>query len=232
VYIILAIFGVAGLVAVNAVASHFRKDARALRAFRKMPQRFVTEFSERESAKLVGKVSYVGEPLRSPLTGRECAAYSIVIQSCFEESPEGIRRWSTVIRESSGQEFSIDDGTGHAIVDPTHAEFGLVTTSVTESGGSNAPTESEARFLAKHQRSGGGFHKIRYMEGILRAGDTVAVLARGTTEPDPEGASRQAGYREAPPMRVRMSGSPKSPLVLSTNVCDWQPRALPEKSAR
>lgn len=231
-YVVLAIFGVAGLVALNAVASHFRKDARALRAFRKMPQRFVTEFSERESAKLVGKVSYIGEPLRSPLTGRECAAYSIVIQSGFEETPDGIRSWSTIIRESSGQEFSIDDGTGHAIIDPTHAKFGLVTTSVTESGGSNAATESEARYLAKHQRSALPSDRIRYMEGILQAGDMVAVLARGTTEPDPGGASRQAGYREAPPMRVRMSGSKKSPLVLSTNVCDWQPRSLPEKNSR
>ncbi len=80
------------------------------------------------------------------------------------------------------------------------------------------PTQAEEAFLARHGKLGTGWFlnkTLRYKEGILEAGEGVAVLGRGTLEPDPDGVARAAGYRSGPPMRLQMRGTLQEPLRIS-----------------
>ncbi len=212
------------LVGVGAFAfySYYNSEsARTKRALRKTPRRTIADFSEREAGKVVGTLSYLGEPLRSPLTGRTCAYYEILVEKYHSGSGNTSGSWHTMIKESQGQDFSLEDQSGYAIVNPVGASLAITIDSHTRSGTFDDPTDLERNFLNSHGRDGKAWvfnKKIRYKEGILEAGESVAVLGRGTKEPDPSGVQKQAGYREAPPMRLRFGSSSKRPLMISDDV--------------
>jgi hypothetical protein len=56
---------------------------------------------------------------------------------------------------------------------------------------------------------------LRYREGALEVGETVAVSGFGVREPDPDGAAREMGYRDRPPTRLRLASAPHAPLLIS-----------------
>lgn len=63
-----------------------------------------------------------------------------------------------------------------------------------------------------------GWHlgkRVRFTERILAVGDRVAVIGHAIREPDPDGASRATGYRDALPTRVRLQASPGRPLIVT-----------------
>ena len=65
----------------------------------------------------------------------------------------------------------------------------------------------------------GAFNKnMHFREDILLTGDPIAVLGRGTNEADPGAVDQFAGYREGPPVCLRMRGSNKVPLVICDDV--------------
>jgi hypothetical protein len=177
----------------------------------------IANVSEREPAKIVGNLSYLSEPLISPLTGRSCAYYEINVEQ-YRSGSNNNGHWYSIIRESQGQDFMLEDGTGHAIINPIGAQMVLTIDSHTKSGSFDDPTDLERNYLISHGREGKGWvfnKKIRYREGILEANESVAVLGRGVREPDPNGVDQAGGYRSAPPMRLRMRGSQKLPLLIS-----------------
>ncbi len=195
------------------------ESARTKRALRDTPRRTIGDFSEREPGKVVGTLSYLGEPLRSPLTGRTCAYYEIHVEEYRSSGKSGT--WYTMIKESQGQDFSLEDQSGYAIVNPVGASLAITVDSHTRSGSFDDPTDLERSFLNAHGRDGKAWvfnKKVRYKEGVLEAGESVAVLGRGTKEPDPSGVHKQAGYRDAPPMRLRLGRSAKLPLMISDDV--------------
>lgn len=57
---------------------------------------------------------------------------------------------------------------------------------------------------------------LRYKEAMIEVNETVAVLGQGIREPDPEMALAQ-DYRTGPPTRLRLTSSPRFPLVISDN---------------
>jgi hypothetical protein len=185
----------------------------------------IENFSERNPAKIVGSLVYIGEPLSSPLTGRTCAYYEILVEE-YHSGTDDDGYWETMIQESQGQDFVIEDDTGTAIVNPIGAQVALTVDSRTKSGTFDAPTEQERNYLNSHGQEGEGwwgFNKsLRYREGILEAGEAVAVLGRGVKEPDPDGVEQARGYRSAPPMRLRMRGSQKGPLLISDDTSTVQ----------
>ena len=200
----------------------YSESARTKRALRKTPRRTIADFSEREPGKVVGTLSYLGEPLRSPLTGRTCAYYEIHVEEYRSGSgSNSAGAWHTMIKEDRGQDFSLKDQSGYAIVNPVGASLAITIDSHTRSGTFDDPTDLERSFLNSHGRDGKAWvfnKKLRYKEGILEAGESVAVLGRGTKEPDPSGVHQQTGYREASPMRLRLGRSAKLPLMISDDV--------------
>ena len=197
-------------------ARFFPESPRAKQRLRRAPRRMIDAFKEGEAAKIVGTLSYLGEPLRTPLTGRACACYEILVEEY--SAMGGTGSWEVVIREFKGQAFMLRDETGLAIVSPEGAELVITLDSQTKSGTFYEPTVRETNFLKSHGRKGKGwvFNKtLRYREGILEEGESVAVLGQGVNEPDPDGADQVSGYRQGPPMRLRLGGSKKRPLVIS-----------------
>jgi len=203
--------------AIIGLASHFLVEPpRARQLLRRAPRRMIDAFKEGEAAKIVGTLSYLGEPLRTPLTGRPCACYEILVEEY--SATGGMGSWEVVIREFKGQDFMLRDETGLAIVSPEGAELEITLDSQTKSGTFHEPTVRETNFLKSHGRKGKGwlFNKtLRYREGVLEAGEFVAVLGQGVNEPDPDGADQVSGYRQGPPMRLRLGGSKKTPLMIS-----------------
>ena len=195
---------------------YFAKGAREKRTLAKVPNSELANVSEHEAAKVVGMLAYIGEPLISPLTGRSCAYFDIRVEQYV--SFNGQTDWTTIIHESKGQNFILEDGTDHVIVDPTGAKVGITVDSHTESKTFDDPTDRERSYLASQEKDGESWNldkTTRYREGILEAGELVAVLGRGVREPDPEGVAKADGFRATPPMRLRMRGSQNVPLVIS-----------------
>jgi hypothetical protein len=197
---VIALFGMSG-------------NTSIARAIRKAPRRTIAEFPEATPARLVGKVM-PGEHLNAPLTGRACVFYEAIV----EERPRNRGMWRTIIHETRGTPFTVDDGTGTALVDPAGARLAVVNDATYRSGRFDDATPVEEAFLARHGVTSTGWFlnkTLRYREGAIEIGETVAVRGIAVREPDPDGAARATGYRDAPPTRLRLSSSPRLPLLIS-----------------
>jgi hypothetical protein len=206
---------VGGFVVIAVIASFFTGEAKTRRALRNAPRVTIAEFPEGTPARIVGRVEE-GEQLTAPLSGRPCVFYDAIVQQYRSSGRSG--SWHTVIRESRGIPFALDDGTGRALVDPTAARLAVEKDSTTRSGTFDDATPTEEAFLARHGLRSQGmiFNKrLRYREGALEIGETIAVCGIAVREPDPDAASRATGYRDALPTRLRLTSSPKLALLIS-----------------
>lgn len=202
-------------------ASYFSESARLKRLLREAPRVDIKDFEDGGVGKISGRLEYLDEPLTSPLNGRTCALYDILV----EEKPDSNKNyWRTYVHENNQVRFIVRDNTGYAIVDPSHAQIVIVKDRHSTSGTFNDPTPEEKAFLNRHGKEGQGwvFNKtLRYKEGVLEAGEEVAVLGFGMREPDPDPgrAGEMSGYRSAPPTRLVMSGGGQQPLTVSD---EWE----------
>jgi hypothetical protein len=57
------------------------------------------------------------------------------------------------------------------------------------------------------------YKRLRYREAIVAIGEIISVLGSGTREPDPQAAP--ADYRGGQPTLIRLTSSPRYPLVIS-----------------
>jgi hypothetical protein len=113
--------------------------------------------------------------------------------------------------------FVLEDGSGRAIVDATAARIAIDFDGRSQSGTFDDPTEAERAFLARHGEKGQGWifnRRLRYREAVIAEGETIAVLGAGTREPDPDAPPSEA-YRGDAPTRLRLTSSPRYPLVIS-----------------
>jgi hypothetical protein len=187
-------------------------SARIRRALRGARRVSIAEAPEGEVVRIDGRVAE-GEALEAPLTGRRCVYYVAVVE---EKGDAG--DWMEVVRESGGVRFMVEDGTGHAIIDPEGARINVDLDSTTRSGTIDEPTSRETAFLARHRVKGIGLffnRTLRYREGVFEIGEPIAVMCQPVREPDPDAASRTAGYRDLPPTRLRVGGSSARPIRLS-----------------
>ena len=72
---------------------------------------------------LAGQGKYVeGETLRSPLTGTPCIWYEVMVEKQTIAGIGAHDRWRTVMEDSSGEMFLLQDETGECIIAPEGAE--------------------------------------------------------------------------------------------------------------
>jgi len=93
---------------------YYSEGARLKRELRNAERWSIGEFPDGTIAKVVGSLVLVGEPLMAPLSGRPCAYYDIRVQEYRSSGKSG--SWHTIIRESQGTDFMLEDGTGKAII--------------------------------------------------------------------------------------------------------------------
>ena len=208
--IIIAAFA-GGLVLVGAMVwKHVLCErARHRRKLRKAPRLPIAEVKEGQLAKVAGTLRLAEEPaLEAPLSGRPCAFFEVEVEE--RQSSGKSSHWVTIIKEyESQQRIFVEDETGKALVTLMAPEVVLTMDAHYESGFLNDASPRLTAFLMRHGHSSEGwvFNKtIRYKEGVLEPGELVAVLGRGSWEPDPDpppGGGASAGYRDMP-MRLHV----------------------------
>ncbi len=180
-----------------------RRDARAV------PRTPIAGAPEGRVVRVVGVVADAPGLLRAPLTGRRCAGYEATI----EEDVARPAYRMTLARERAQVELTIHDGTGRAIVE-------LATAAIFDEVGLRVgrPAVSEpavAAMLARAQPRPTVRGPLRWRERALEVGATVAVIGVAVREPDPAAVAAVTGYRAGPPTRLRFTGSPARPVLVS-----------------
>jgi len=181
----------------------------------------IAAFPEHAGGKIVGHVHAFEESeeplLTAPITGRPCVYYVVrVVEAKSNLATESVDH-VTILHEEEGVPFVVTDGTGYAIVDPRGARVALVTDARTKSGTFDDATAAEEQLLQRHGEASVGWwfnRALTYHEAVIAPGERIAVLGAGVREPDPH-AAPDGGYRGTMPTRLRMSSSPRYPLVIS-----------------
>jgi hypothetical protein len=207
---------VIGTLAGASIYRWYGSDARRLRRWMlQSPRARIADAPEGTSVRLVGEVIALdGHLVEAPLGAQPCVYFEAVLERISDDA--NVDLWKEVVRETGGVPFLLQDETGRAIVDPTHARVTLAKMTTGESGTFDDPSDRERAFLARH----GQPEKLlvfnrsyRYREGILEVGERVAVVGVPVREPDPDAAAVR-GYREAV-TRVRLAGTDARPLAIS-----------------
>ena len=212
---------VGGLVALFAAMQYFSKEAKLKRQLRAAPIHSLAAVPEGTLVRVVGKATALDDQtplLRAPLSGRPCLMYFVKVE------PQGSSSGHS-IRETNAIPFMLTDANGKAVIDATAAYPALIFDRDVESVLLDPAKPAENEFLARHGRSAKAWifdRALRYREGIIEVGETIAILGIGFREPDPDGTPSE-GYRSAPPTRIRFTSSPKYPLVISDDPTTMRP---------
>lgn len=203
-------------IVIAVLAIFFNHDARVKRAIRKVPRSDISNVSGDQVAKIVGQISYATEPLISPLTGRPCACYEVIVEEYRSNGKSG--SWRKIIHEQDRRDFFVSDGTGRALIKVEGAQISFQKDANLRSGTFNDATPELNAYLQKHGKDSTswlGFNKsIRYKEGILEAKESVAICGYTRREPDAD-AGNAAGYRDQPTRLVFENQGERAPLYIS-----------------
>lgn len=182
----------------------------------------IGQLAENTVGKIVGSAHSIGHQLVGPLTGRPCLYYICLVEQHVSTGRSSY--WKQIIREEMGVPFQVVDASGRAIVDPRGAEMALTFDGNSKSGTFNDADPVQEAFLQRHGKSSKGwvFNKgLRYREAMIEVNETVAVLGQGIREPDTAMAP-SGDYRSGPPTLLRLTSSPKFPLVISDDTSTTQ----------
>jgi hypothetical protein len=193
----------------------FNRDARIKRALKQARRTPIADVKDGQVTKVVGRLTFIGEPLVAPLTGRTCAYYLVVVEQYRSYGRSG--KWVQIVREERRQDFLLDDGSARALVRMGDAQVAIVSDANFKSGVFKDATPVLDAFLARHGRQSQGwlFNKqIRYREGVLEPHEDIAVGGIGRWEPDPDPGAAGGSFREAP-RRLRLQPAGGLPLLVS-----------------
>jgi hypothetical protein len=193
------------------------RDRRIKRMLRAIQPTAIAQASDGKAVKIVGALVYAGRSIPSPLSGRACAYYSIVVREFRSRGGKG-GEWKEIIREEKGIDFMVRDDSGVALVRIASEGGALPALIQDHKARTSHLFHSDAdleRYLADRGVSTEGrvFRKnLQASEGILEEGERVAVggLARWLPDPDVAGG----GYRETG-KRLVLQSSEALPLFLS-----------------
>jgi hypothetical protein len=166
----------------------FSKKARIRRRLKKFPFKYISDFVNGESAKITGMVEFVDVPLTSPLSGRTCAWYYVLVEQRVSSGRSS--HWKKIIEEEVPGRFVVRDGNRCALVDERKVKSYIVQDKQFRSGFMNDATGTLEAYLNKHGiKSEGlfGLNKsIRYKEGVLEEGERISVFGKGEWKEAPQ----------------------------------------------
>ena len=179
IVIVIIIAAVIGTVIITSL--FFSKKARIKRKLKKASVKPISRFYTGDVAKIVGKVEFVDEPIRAPLSNRECAYYHVLVEQ--QVSTGKSSHWKKIIDEEKSCKFLIRDGSRYAFIKEPQLKSYIVKDRKYKSGFLKDATDVLQSYLKKHgyeSENTLGLNKtIRYHEGILENGEAIAVLGRG-----------------------------------------------------
>jgi len=147
----------------------------------------IARVAEGETTRMIGWARVHKDKLEGPLTGRACVYYILTVER--EGGEDG---WKQILREETGVPFVLDDGTGHALIDPGRCEVALEFDRDERSGTWQKLEERQAAILDRIGFDGG--HTYRYREAAIETDEKIAVLGSGKRELDP--AAAPTAYRD------------------------------------
>lgn len=160
---------------------YFSPKKVMLRTLAKIPHKTLGSIRNNELVKISGKALHAKEPLKAPLSKRDCVFYSITIEQ--EKSSGKHSHWKTLIKEEQFHEFFVDHRGEMVMIKPSHTPKNYVTYLVpdkkTNSGTFNDPTPEFEALLKRYNIDSTnffGFNKqLRYSEGIIEVGEHITV---------------------------------------------------------
>lgn len=162
-------------------SSYFSKSARIKRKIKNAPLKKISDVKDGETAKIIGSVEIVGQPLIAPLSGRKCSYYHIKVEQ--KVSGNKSSHWKTIIEEEVPGKFVLRDGKDCAFIDKNAIETYLVKDRKYSSGFLNDADDVLEKYLQNHGHKSENFFglnkTLRYSEGVLEPGEKVAVLGTG-----------------------------------------------------
>jgi hypothetical protein len=193
-----------------------RRNARTLRA---APLVRIGDAREGVQHRIHGRASAWQQTLEAPLTGRPCVYYEATIeQLVYRHRKDLAGDWVRIAHEVVGVPFLVEDATGRAIVDPSGAIVELTVDAGMQAGPCDHSTHRMRAFVERYYlepTTNRSATELRYREGVVEVGESITVLGAGVREPDPDAAGKVGGYRDAAPMRLRLSGNAARPLYLT-----------------
>ena len=214
----------AGVLAFNAVYFGYRwyqrHSLRARLALRRVRRSAIHDAAD-GPVHLRGRVLGDEASLEAPLSRRRCLFYDVLIED-ISRTPA-----RPVLRQVRGLAFRLQDETGTVrvvfedvgpapalVAGPRHVEC-AIRRDVRQRKGwfHSAPPRIDA-LLAEHGLDNPGLiipHRLKASEGVILAGDTVAIVGQGAHEVTPMGES--SGYR-APPQQYVVKAAEGAPLTL------------------
>lgn len=198
------------IIAIIWLSHRFSRKERTMRSLRTTEATPIGSVRDGEVVKIVGAVELESGPLTAPLTGRRCAWYVADVEE-YEGSGESAG-WKNTVNEERSQPFFVRDATGGALVSVEEARAVLVSDRRGQVSLVDAPSAELKEFLARHGRHPAA--GVKWSEGVIEAGEAVAVVGIGRWEGGP--AATGAPYRDrATPRLLRMTGTKEQPLLVS-----------------
>ena len=172
------IFIIAIIATVAILSYYFSKKQRVLRELKKSDAIPISRAKQGDYVKIIGKAIGGNQPLKAPLSGRSCLYYYVLVEK------KGDKTWHTYIEEEDGQDFFLETGYERAIVKPKGIHFGFKRTLFVvdykdKSGVFNDAKPHLEQFLKRYGKGSVNFiglnKTLRYSEGIIEEGETIAV---------------------------------------------------------
>jgi len=191
---------------------YFNRDARVKRGLGKVPRGRLAGLVAGSVVKVVGRLDYVSEPVVAPLSQRRCAYYELTIEE-WRRRGRG-SEWVPVVEQTSHRDFVVRDGKAAALVRASAAEIAVHKDEHDATGITKSPTPELAALLEQHGQSATGFfgvnRRLRFREGVLEAGEHVAVCGAARRYSGPSLAT--AG---GPPIEWVFEPAAEIPLYVS-----------------
>lgn len=165
-----------------AYLSHYYSPTSIIkRKLRTAPTRSMAQCKNGETVKVIGTAELVGEPLISPLSGRECCHYHVLIE--HKEQRGKYSKWETIIEDEASAKYVISNNGYYAYIMTETTTNHIVKDREFKSGLFNDAQPHLEAYLLKHGHDSENYFgmnkSIRYHEGVIEDGETVAVLGRG-----------------------------------------------------
>jgi hypothetical protein len=179
---------------------HRSRDALTRRALKSTRRVDIGTVADGATVKIAGRVSCVGRaPLKAPASGRPCVCWEIVVEE--EQPTTEATTWQEIVRDEEAQPFMLDDGTGRALVEARYPQLSLKKDGRYRSIAFDGAAPRLREFLESRGKPSvtvfGQSKGMRFLEGVIEAGETVSVFGQVRLEPDPDGGGGDGGYRKA-----------------------------------
>lgn len=159
------------------------KNGKSKRKYKNTVLKSIKDCDGNVEEKIVAKVIQDTPLLSSPLYGKPCVYYEVLVQKRVSNPGVGAS-YESIIEEKSDQAFYLEDATGLAKLQPASAVFESEDESFFSSNPFNQPQETHLNFLNKHNLNSNGFLNINksmvFIERIIQLGDTLTVIGKGS----------------------------------------------------